>query len=309
MAKKEKKKSSEEKEKNLQNDSADKKGRSSKKKTTLAKKILKITGFTFAGIFAVLLLLVIFRDPIIKFGVTSIGSWVTGVEITLDEVDTSLTKGSATIKGLRVANPQGYERPHMLELEEFHADIDLSSLSTKEIVIEDIRINNLNFTAEFNKNGSFNVTELTGNLKKRFPPKEEDEEEPEEEKKSDTALLFKNIDVKVKLTLVHDFSHATLSMPVSYSKQNLRIAPEEESPTFVERLDEVAKHFESFCQACFNAGKFVITAGAEAGEMLKEAFSSGVDEGKKVIDGGKKVLDNSLDRGKNLLDSATRIFK
>ena len=319
MAKKDKKKNNEEKDKSQWKNSADKKTQNSKGKVSLVKKILKITGFTFAGILAVLILLVLFRDPIIKFGVTSIGSWITGVEITLEDLDTSLTEGSATVKGLRIANPKGFEHPYMLELGEFHADIDLGSLTTKEIIIEDIRVDDLNLTAEFDDNSSFNVTELTGNLKKRFPPKEDDIEKDDddditpdettpEEKSDDLALLFKNIDVDVKLTLVHDFSNATLSMPVTYAKQDLRIAPNDDVP-LVEKFDAMAKYFESFCQACFNAGAFVITAGEEAGEIFKSGFSAGVDGGKKVFDGGKKVIDDGINSGKGLLNSATKLFK
>jgi len=320
MAKKEKNKNGEEKEKNQSKNSAS-------KKASLAKKILKITGFTFAGILAAVILLVLFHDPVIKFGVTSIGSWITGVEITLEDIDTSLTKGTATVKGLRIANPQGFECPYMLELGEFHADIDLGSLTTKEIVIEDIRVKDLYFTAEFDDNSSFNVTELTGNLKKRFPPDEDDVEKKDDdditpnetdpdEKSDDPALLFQNIDVNLKLTLVHDFSNATLSMPVSYAKQNLRIGADDDDVPIVERLDAMAKYFESFCQACFNAGAFVVSAGEEAGEILKSGFSAGVDGGKKVfeggkkvLDGGKKVIDSGIDGGKSLLDSATKLFK
>ena len=320
MAKKDKNKNSEEKKNHQLKESDPKKGQKSKGKVSLAKKILKITGFSLAGIFAVLLLLVIFRDPIIKFGVTSIGSWITGVEITLEDFDTSLVKGSATVKGLRIANPKNFDRQYMLELGEFHADIDLGSLMTKEIVIEDIRVNDLNFTAEFDDKSSFNVTELTGNLKKRFPPEEDDvekndddditpDETTQEEKSDDPSLLFKNIDVNIKLTLVHDFSHATLSMPVSYAKQDLRIAPNDDDVPFVEKLDALAKYFESFCQACFNAGAFVITAGEEAGEILKSGFSAGVDGGKKVFDGGKKVINGGIDGGKSLFKSATKLFK
>ena len=289
-----------------------------KKRLSTGKKILKITAWSFGSLLAILLLLVIFRDPIIKFSVTSIGSWVTGVDIAMDDFDTSLFKGSATVKGLKVGNPAGFDEPNMLELEKFHADIDLGSLLTKEIVIEDIQVANLNLNAEFNRQSKFNVTTLTGNLKRRFPPENDDDDDddnddpvpekdsPEPEK---PALLFKNINVSVKLSMVHDLSHANLGMPINYSETDLRIAPSDNETPLVIKLDKLATRFEDFCQTCFNAGALVISAGAEAGETLKSGVDSGLNAGKKVFDSGVDTGKKVMDGGKNIFKSATKLFK
>ena len=235
------------------------------------------------------------------------------MDISLEDLDTSLFKGSASIKGLRVGNPAGFDEPDMLVLENFNADIDISSLFTKEIVIEDLTVKGLVVTAEFSKQSKFNVTTLTGNLKKRFPPDPDEVEDAEEEApveavddnektdSEDPTILLKNIDIAVRLSLVHDLSHATLSMPVSYSRTDLRLEPNDDMP-LVEQLDIIARKFEDFCQTCFNAGALVISAGAEAGESLKSGVNSGIDTGKKVIDGG-------IDTGKSIWNSATKIFK
>ena len=292
-----------------------------KKQLSTGKKILKIAAWSFGSLFAFLLLLVIFRDPVIKFSVTSIGSWVTGVDIVMEDFDTSLFKGTATVTGLKVGNPAGFDEPNMLELEKFHADIDLGSLLTKEIVIEDIQVANLNVNAEFNRQSKFNVTTLTGNLKRRFPPETDDDDDdnddpvpendaPETEK---PAILFKNINVSIKLSLIHDLSHANLGLPISYSETDLRIAPDDEETPLVIKLDELATRFEEFCQTCFNAGALVISAGAEAGETLKSGVDSGINAGKKVFDGGvdagKKVFDGGVDAGKKVMDGGKNIFK
>ena len=321
MGKKDKARKSEENEKQT-----GKTEKNTKKSCSTGKKILKITAWTFGSVFAFLLLLIVFRDPVIKFGVTSIGSWITGVDITIEEFDTSIFKGSANIKGLRVGNPAGFEKPNMLELEEFNADIDVASLFTKEIVIEDLRIAGLNVTAEFNRQSKFNVTTLTGNLKRRFPPEAEDDNSNDDDddesaapaEKDETpdpdkpSILFQNIDVAIKLSLVHDLSRATLSMPISYSENDLRIAPDDDEPLVI-KLDALAQHFENFCQACFNAGAFVISAGSEAGESLKTGVNSGIDAGKKVfnsgVNTGKKVFDSGVDTGKSIFDSAKKLFK
>lgn len=292
-------------------------------KHPLAKRILKITAWVFGVIVALLLLALIFRDSLIKFGVTKIGSWIAGVEISLDSIDTSLTKGTVHVKGLRVANPDGFERPNMVELEEFFLDIDPGTLTSQEIVIEDIRVAGLATTAEFDKKSRFNITTLTADLKKRFPPKEEKEEsaeEPEDPSAPKPALLIRNIDVKINLAMVHDLSGANFSLPVSYSTSDLSIDPNEQSTPLLEYLDSAAKALENFCQTCFDAGALVISAGAEAGEVLKLGIDSGIKTGTKVIKQGGEVIkqggealkqggDKVLEQGKNLFESAGKLFK
>ena len=297
-----------------------------KKKSSLAKRCLKIAAWTFCVIFAVLLLILIFRDSLIKFGITKVGSWVTGVEIALDSFDTSLTDGTVHLRGLRVANPAGFERPYMVELDEFFLDIDVQSLLTKEIVIENIKVAGLESTAEFNNNGKFNITTLTADLKRRFPPaesgKQQDPEPPAadpgsrqepDEKELKPTLLIRNIETKIKLSMVHDLSGASFILPVSYSTTDLLIDPNENSMPLVDLLDAAAQALENFCQACFNAGSLLITAGAEAGETLKTGFDAGIKSGKKVFQQGGEVFKQGgnevLKQGKGLFESAGKLFK
>ena len=162
-------------------DAAEKQQKETKKPSWL-KRTLKVTAWIFGSLLFIIILALIFRDPLIKLGVTKVGSWVTGVELTLDSVDTSLCNGTVNIKGLRIANPEGYDNPYMLELGEFNLDIDNSSLFTDEIVIDDLVVKDLTFTAEFSSDNRFNVTQLTDDLKQRFPPAPEAEADDNAEK-------------------------------------------------------------------------------------------------------------------------------
>ena len=309
------------KEKKKKNNSSESAGNQKNKtpKTALVKRILKISAWVFGVIFALLILAVIFRDSLIKFGVTRIGSWIAGVEISLDYLDTSLSEGSVHLKGLRVANPSGFERPYMVELEEFYLDIDPGSLTSQEIVIEDIRCLGLTTTAEFDSQSRFNITTLTSDLQRRFPPKEGKEAAAEEGNPddSDTAqkptILIRNIEAKVKLTMVHDLSGANFSLPVPYSTTNLQIDPNEQSSSLLEKLNAAAMELESYCQACFNAGALVgqgvkmgIDAGLKSGNEVLNQSKDALNKGKDVLDKGGKEIFN---QGKNLFESAGSLFK
>ena len=81
----------EKKSKSAAKENADNTGKK-KSGSSVAKRILKITAWVFGVIFAILLLVLIFRDSLIKFGVTKVGSWIAGVEIRIDLFDTSFSK-------------------------------------------------------------------------------------------------------------------------------------------------------------------------------------------------------------------------
>jgi hypothetical protein len=287
------------------------------KKQSLGKRILKISLWVFGGIFAILLLAVIFRDSLVKFGVTRIGSWLTGVEITMDSFDTSLSEGTLHLKGLQVANPQGFERPLMVDLDEVFVDLDPSTLLSKEIVIEEIRVSGLDVAAEFDKKSRFNVTTLTDNLQEHFPAeenpaKEAPAEEPAEDPTSKPAILIRNIDVRLSLSMIHDLSGVSFPLPVAYSTTDLRIAPEDDSEPLIEKLARAAKKLEEYCQACFNAGQLLLSAGDEAIEGLNAGLNAGIESGKVVIDQSKDLLNKGkgiLDKSKGIFDTAGDLFK
>ena len=48
-------------------------------------------------------------DSIVKAAVEKVGSDVTGTEVTLDNVEISLTSGKGSLLGFRMTNPSGFE--------------------------------------------------------------------------------------------------------------------------------------------------------------------------------------------------------
>jgi uncharacterized protein involved in outer membrane biogenesis len=75
-------------------------------------------------------------------------------------VDISLRDGRGSIKGLEVANPEGFAAREALSLENITVDLDIESLREEPIVIEEIRIQAPAINAEITKTGSSNIDEL-----------------------------------------------------------------------------------------------------------------------------------------------------
>ena len=68
-------------------------------------------------------------ESIVKASVAKYGSQLTGTEVALDGFRLSLRKGEAELKGLRIANPEGYQTPQILSLGSVYVRLDMRSFS------------------------------------------------------------------------------------------------------------------------------------------------------------------------------------
>jgi len=79
-------------------------------------------------------------DPIVKNAIEKYGSEITGTDVSVSSVDISLKSGRGTIRGIRVANPDGFSDDDAFELSEITVDIDVASLNKDPIVIQEVTI-------------------------------------------------------------------------------------------------------------------------------------------------------------------------
>ena len=283
-----------------------------KKAKKIIRNVLKIFAWTAAIIAALLIVLLCFRDSIIKSCVTGIGSWVTSSEITLENFETSLLNGEVKIINLQIANPKGYAKPHLLSLESFYLKINVASLFSDTINVETVDVSGLHVVGEFNTKGKFNAVELVQNIKNKFPESTPPESESEETTPTETAPETENNDAKQKNVAVDNISvnnsSATITddrvgipvqIPLYFSSTDLSL--EITDGNLLEQLDTLAKQLEYSCTGIANAGELVIDTG-------KQIINSAGDTGKKLSDTGKKLLDDSGNAGKQILNKAVDLF-
>jgi uncharacterized protein involved in outer membrane biogenesis len=79
-------------------------------------------------------------DSIVKTGIETVGSEMTGTAVIVDRVSISPFSGSGTISGFRVENPEGFEQDYALEIEDFTIELNIRSLFSNEIVVQNIEI-------------------------------------------------------------------------------------------------------------------------------------------------------------------------
>lgn len=108
--------------------------------------------YTLLGLLIVIgagfLVLTFTIDSIVSSNIEQIGSEMTGTPVTVDGVSISPFSGSGTIRGFRVANPEGYSQEHAIEMAEFSIELEPFTLFSDEIIVNNITISDASVYVE-----------------------------------------------------------------------------------------------------------------------------------------------------------------
>jgi hypothetical protein len=102
-------------------------------------------------------------DSFVASLIESHGSRIAGTAVRVRSVDISLEDASGTIRGLRVANPEGYASGDAFELDEITLKIDLETLAATPIVLDQLRVAAPTVNFEVNEVGRSNFDVLRSN--------------------------------------------------------------------------------------------------------------------------------------------------
>ncbi|BAW80628.1 hypothetical conserved protein [Candidatus Nitrosoglobus terrae] len=105
-------------------------------------------------------------DSIAAGAIEKYGSQAIGTPVTVGKVEILLEKGTAQINNLTIGNPQGYQSDHVMEIGTIQAGLDISSLKTNTIVVNEIVIDGAGINAEI-KGTQSNLTQIRDNLKQQ----------------------------------------------------------------------------------------------------------------------------------------------
>ena len=112
----------------------------------------KLIKFIFIGIpvliIVVIVVLVFSINSIIKHGVETVGPLALGTDVTLEKVDISLFSGKGQLKGIIIGNPEGFKTESSFKLNEVRLALDVSSLLSEKIIIDEIFIDAPEITYE-----------------------------------------------------------------------------------------------------------------------------------------------------------------
>lgn len=134
-------------------------------KKTILGIILLLVIVIAAGLYYVLTNL----DAIVKTAIEKYGSQTTQTAVRVDKVAINLRDGAATINGLTIANPKGFDIPHAFSLGEISTRINIDSLTGDVIVIDKIIIRAPEVFYEMNSERNDNLTALNNNIATAVP--------------------------------------------------------------------------------------------------------------------------------------------
>jgi uncharacterized protein involved in outer membrane biogenesis len=110
----------------------------------------------------VLILLVVFREPVLKAVVSDVAGRITGFSVSTDKLQIGLARPVIHITGLKVYNPRDFSEKMMLDMPEVYVHYDPLAILRNEVSLKELRIDLKEFIVVKNKEGQTNVARLKG---------------------------------------------------------------------------------------------------------------------------------------------------
>ena len=111
---------------------------------------------------------VLFADTVITRAINESGHRVLEVETRVESVHLSLLKRTLTLSGIELKNPEGFETPRMVYLEQISLRVDPASLVTDRIRVREVEIRGAELTYEAVGFGRSNLTVFVEGLRNRL---------------------------------------------------------------------------------------------------------------------------------------------
>ncbi len=102
------------------------------------KKVIRILVLLLILLIVAVLAVGYYMGPIIKKGVETVGPKLTQVEMRLDSAKISLLSGSASLNGLFVGNPKGFDSPFAIKAKEISLSVQPRSVLSDKIVVRSV---------------------------------------------------------------------------------------------------------------------------------------------------------------------------
>ena len=237
-------------------------------------------------ILVLIVVLMLSLGQIIKAGINTAGPKLAGVPVHVEKVIVNPLSGMVRIKGLIIGNPEGFNTPSAMELNDFKLNIKMSSLFSKAIVIEQILIDAPQITYEKSLKSS-NLSTLQANLAPKEPAAPKAEAAPEKKKGAAKKVIIDDFQLngaKVNVTITA-LGGKKLTLPLPDIKMQ-NIGRDSGGTNPAEVISEV---FNSITKAVVDA---VSSGGAMAGDALKGAAGVAGDAAKGATDAAKGAADS-----------------
>jgi hypothetical protein len=165
------------------------------------KVVLKLVLVVVVLLLAAVVGVLFYLDAIAKGAIERGATYALGVQTTLEEADVGVISGEFSMKGLNVANPEGFESDHFLQLGEGFVAVSMGSLRQETVQLPILSLTTVNMSLE-KKGGQSNYKVILANLK-RLESGEKEAEETGEQKPGKQFVIKEVVisDVNVEVDL------------------------------------------------------------------------------------------------------------
>ena len=241
------------------------------------KKLLKFLLWTFVGILALVLVLVLaiplWLGPTVATVATKVAPEFTGTPFVLEGASINPYTGKYSITKLMLGNPEGYPVPTAFSVSSVTVDVEMSSLFSDTIHIREISIVDP-YASYVSNEGTNNFEWIMAHVNEKLGPKEETKEKEEEKEEDKGAGKKVVID---KLT-------------IAGTRVKLKVLPEMPIPTIT--LTDIGKESNG-------------ATWEEVGQMLADSFMKATSS---IGDGITSVLGALGDGADSLMGGATNVL-
>jgi len=168
---------------------------------------MKKLGIVLVVIIGVVVLLLVFKNVLIKAAVEGGTKKATGLELAIGDMDVGLLKSKVDITDMRLLNPAGFPDKVMFDIPKFLVDVELASFFKGGAHVETIVLDLKELMVVRNKDRKLNLSALKSvsekQQKEKMPVKEE---KAKKEKKKAPQVVIDTLVLKIGKVTYKDYS-------------------------------------------------------------------------------------------------------
>ncbi len=226
----------------------------------MSKNTLKVLSGIFAVIILSLLLVTFTVDRVVKSGIEESGTEILQTAVTVDNVSISVFNGSGTLEGFKVQNPEGFSDASAMNIDEASIKIDLGSLLSDQVIVNEVVINSPDIYFEQEGMG-VNLRELSKNMNSI---------QDESQENSETRLVVERLVVTNGKITVSSSLNRNGSTEVSLSEITINDIGRDGNNTVKQSVEEILRPL--FQKAIEDALKSGVTEQLE--DKVRELFGN-----------------------------------
>lgn len=259
-----------------------------------AKRWIKIVAAVIIGLpILLIVILFLFLGTWIEAGIEYAGPKLMGVETQVEDVSVSVLGGHISLKGLLVANPEGYTTPSFVKADLISVSANIPALLKKEIHLREVILDGPEFTYEV-AGGKSNLGVIMDNLKGDDQEGKSEGEKDDEKKEESDPYRWKIDRILVKNAKLRG---AALGESVSVTIDEIELTDIQDAEgnglAMNEILGMVLRNLASNLQSVVSVSEIRkdledLTKGSS--EKVKGILKEAISKPKQVIEGGIDTL-------------------